>query len=669
MRSIEPFHAGDGLGKAGEYDVGQRWEFIDGVPAPIIPDDSVKGLLREAARELLDDSDHYILESCQKDKEKSEIFNILFEYAQGDSLFVSSLRPELTVEEKEGDLFSLISQTAIDDGQRKARHRTLRTIQCGRAGLKLKGTISGRFRDSDKGEIAKKVLLDAVKYMRELGGKKRRGIGSLRLLPELQIEDLSSATILPEAIENASAGAPVRLILVWEAKEPVSFTAGNQIGNLVPTLNHMPGSSILGMFRHEYEWSGNTKKILARKLLEDSSPLVFTDALPLPSSYEKRPETEIPVRMPIPCPLAVQFPKVHPYQPVHMFWKETTEDEAEKSPPKRKEGWYIMGDRLYQPEKIQVMRNRIDENTGRVDEKKGSLFVSERLPAGTRFASEIILPDFGTFNLFREVFDEILSGPVGMGRGRKEVRVIGARAECMDLSGAKQADLKHDTGQMVVHLASDAICRDGSLRYLYDLKPAIEQIASGWKVDQQISRAENIRSFTQAGGIPGFNVVRVKAGSSYLLKPVDDASVAQQGLRSLLERSLVGGLGLNTLSGHGRFVIELEKPATTSFEDCRAAPAAQSLPSRERMFWEASDFAEKYKNVIREVYPNQIHKLLNMLKMPDMQINEAFQAAFERDTIGSSRWKDDLKNKLRQKITSVNQIDFLDYVIRWYSVL
>ncbi|MBI5525564.1 MAG: hypothetical protein HY897_04455 [Deltaproteobacteria bacterium] len=293
--TLEPFHTGSGVGKAGEYDAGQRWEEVGGYRVPIVPDDTVKGLLRESARRLCD-SPHYTLGDGA---DKKKLFHVLFEFAEGDSLFVSSLRPTVAGD----DLFIVHNQTAVDPETGRAKQHSLRNIQCGVDGITLHGTVSARCRDDKVAESARRFIEDALKNLRELGGHRRRGLGAVRL--QLPLKDILEAhrLVLPDAKQNSSA---IRLRLCWEACEAVCFTVGSQAGNLLRTHPFIPGSTILGMLRHEYIWlSDAAKQQKACALISEDSPLVVSNGYPLPPGCTDL----LPSTLPVPVPLSVQYPK------------------------------------------------------------------------------------------------------------------------------------------------------------------------------------------------------------------------------------------------------------------------------------------------------------------------------------------------------------------------
>lgn len=317
---------------------------------------------------------------------------------------------------------------------------------------------------------------------------------------------------------------------------------------------------------------------------------------------------------------------------------------------------------VYCPPVIRVMRNHVDEKTGRVTE---DLFVEEKLAAGTRFASEIIFPHAGHYGDFRSAFNEVLSGPVGLGRGRKKAHIIKAVAEpiqTQELDGPPP-------DRLVVHLTSDAISRDDSLRYRADLSRVIENIAVGYEVERGFCRTHQVSAFSPFGGLPDFGSVAVEAGSSYLLHKTGTEDEARKGVNNLRKLSSTSGLGENLLAGYGRFLVEETEP---QWKAGTQTPAFEptGLPRREQTIREAKTFVKEHRGALRKLSATQLYRLLYLLRQPGVDKGAAFKALTDRSTRGGQKWKEhpETTRALMSRINDKKDILFLEFVIRWFEV-
>ncbi|MDD3581655.1 MAG: hypothetical protein PHW74_11610 [Desulfobacca sp.] len=687
VETLEEFHSGDGLARVGIYDSGQQAEYDDqGRRLPVIRNDTLSGLLRDCCAQLKDTP---LYQKNFSTGELKELWDGLFNYGWGDSLMLSSLRPtpsSVAEFDKNGwPLFKLVSQTAIESGKRVAKEDSLRTIECGAAGLELGGEISGRA-PKDKVEAAVQFLLDGLGNLKRLGGRRRRGFGALKIIekqsnivkdspekPEIIEKDLESkSTVISDIVE------PVSLRLLLQTVEPVHVGASAQTANLMPCLDHIPGFTLLGAFRHEFRvelasrLESGPRQALGR-LLDDFSPVSFGPAYPYPEGQGSK---FFPEHLPQPVPLSWRRYKEQKHQApgLDVLWeKDETEEKL-----KRFDNFYVCNQLIYRQPKIRIMRNQIDPVKGQVEEV-GGLFTTEYLPAKTCLAAEIIFPTQTDYDLFHTAFGPWLTGErwLGLGHGRNPARIIDYRA----LSFLGRNEPPPD--KFALHLISDMV----SLTKALTFDTGLEEVIRDWpyQLDRTLARTRELHLYSPIGGLPGFPLVALEKGSTFLFqrKEDQDKKKVKEFWETLRQRELTGSLGEGQQHGWGRFRLAWQEEEKTlqgfQMAEENSPPSSALMPRREKLLEEARNFIicrnlhHKASDPARSQW-GRLAALIEGSEESPKNILEQVEAKLQKNSV----WKktkfegESLINLLIKELNNKTEQDqrlFINGLVRWLRVL
>lgn len=648
MEAEEDFHAGDGLGKIGLYDVGQQRELRGGAVIPVVRADTVKGLLRDACRRLVADA-HYNAEWKTRfpGVDADSVFAEMFDYRAGDSLQVTALRP-VDAGSDPAALFRIVAQTAVSPDTGRAQDRTLRAIECGRAGLVLAGEIRGQAPEG-AAAAAEALLLDGLRHLRRLGGQRRRGFGRVRLCEAPQVMQIGLAPAAPVQLDRTHTG-PISLLITLEAVEPLHVTGGPQVANLMPGLSYVPGSVLLGALRHEW-------RVRYRGIAQDPGPvaaLLAGHGLSVGSLYPVADGDVLALdAMPTPAPLSWQYPKGSGGNSLaargvrSLLWEERRTDRD--VPLKRLDNCYVQGTRIVAPAVQTNLRNRVEAESGRVEE--AGLFSVETIPAGTRLAGRIGFADGAACEAFLGVFGALFDPGkdvwIGIGRGRRPARVIG-----MEVVAHPDTQRAAPPKRFVLHLTSDLVYRTKYLEWATDLGAVIGEVfgARGYRTAQRFERTRMQRRFSATGGLPGFPAVAIQAGSSYLFERTEDepgAAAVWAGLQAHAWR----GLGEGSAAGFGRYALETEAPDWHAPAGVPDEPAEAAASHREAMFEAAKTLFEAAKTLARDKQANepktsQWHQLLRLVReTPREEVRAKTMAFMARDTLGGQQWQRFVKSE------------------------
>ncbi|HNT37121.1 MAG TPA: RAMP superfamily CRISPR-associated protein, partial [bacterium] len=96
VETLEPFHIGDGMNLPGLYDSGQ---VCDSEGYPMVPDDTVRGLVRDAASRLKNRLADFGIGSQEtsfkwysSEEGVDRVFNEIFDFLSGDGMLLTSWR-------------------------------------------------------------------------------------------------------------------------------------------------------------------------------------------------------------------------------------------------------------------------------------------------------------------------------------------------------------------------------------------------------------------------------------------------------------------------------------------------------------------------------------------------------------------------------------------------
>ncbi|MEL7638063.1 MAG: RAMP superfamily CRISPR-associated protein [Solidesulfovibrio sp.] len=680
--ALEDFHCGDGLGLIGWFDAGQQSELQAERRIPIIRAETFKGLLRDACHTLCK-MPFYCQEWSATPEKKAyslnDVFNALFNHNCGDGPLYRSLRPVKSSLDSQPNPFRLLAQTAIDPKKGRAMDRSLRILECGRASTVLSGEI--RFR-GEKGfvEAASSLLRDGLLFLRRIGGRRSRGLGAVSLVSEPTLHELTADRpdeVLGSCMDSFVMDAPVNLVIMVEALEAVHVSAGEQTGNLLRCLDHVPGSVLLGAFRHEWRLLPDSEngKAEAARLLADEGPVSVGTLLPLP---ETSADTFVAGQVPLSVPISWQYEKGHgghslgDYKPHFLFWEQRADEET---PLKRFDKHYFWEGAAYAPSKEFILRNRLSTKTGTTGDEEGNLFEVERVPAGTRFAARIHFAasrDARRFlKTFARLFDRQTPGWFGLGKGRSPVMIRQWRVD-------KPAPTPSPTPRaFALHVESPLLVRDGFLNFHTSLEQAIEALwtkshpgsAFPYAFDRRFERTRTCRRFSPSGGLPHFSVLVIAPRTSCWLKANKGATEAEllDAFVWLATAAAGRGLGECTHQGFGRLRLETEKPVVeTETSDHEARPGAFSRNKREEMLRAAKAFSEAHKQHIGALSVSQWHYLYEY-----MRHGGDMEDFIGRDSRSGKEWQTHIDMDIARKLTLfVNKysLDFLRVLLRYRAL-
>ncbi|MBF0240061.1 MAG: hypothetical protein HQM12_20355 [SAR324 cluster bacterium] len=439
MTCLEDLHVGNGLSHLGEYDSGHAVA-KDGTPW--IPHTTLMGMIREGCRK--------VEAECTIDPAFRQE---LFEFSTGDSLLLEPLRMILRP-----DPFVLQAFTAVTlEGV--AKEHSLRMVQCVRRGTQFQGSLYGQV---SRPEILE-FLEQGILRIKRIGGQRNRGFGKVEWkIDQHSVPELRIPACKPSE-PDAEGGT---LWILYKLQDTVSIGNRAQANNLQFSQDYIRSENVLGAWRHLLRTvflplAGS--EVSSLNLLDEDSGLVLSSLYPFPSSKEFPKSNPLSV---IPFPKSLQLPKASSrvqftgtqdkmylphwfntnpdaadlktlracdqFSPRELEREDETTPKDETRPKYKKESGFLLhkGEQDFtwiKPSKTRVLRNRVNEKTGNVQEN--SLFVEEGLQEDSWFVGSIYFPNQGLRQCFEQLFapwlpqeDTSAQLPLGIGRGRKIMR-------------------------------------------------------------------------------------------------------------------------------------------------------------------------------------------------------------------------------------------------------
>ncbi len=555
----EDLHCGTGLDVSGITN-GSQVRAQDGTP--MIPRETLRQMLKEASRRL-----------CSSGLHSDEAFVSLFGDGVGGRVWPSDL---LLVGDQK---LTLHSQTALKPKTRVAGGTTLRTIECVSRGSRFEGALEIGTEDVAAVQLAK----DAMRFLRLLGGGRRRGLGLIRVRSRLSDEPLASASEAQSYPESDLIALRVWLRL----DEPVCIGVGEQATYVLRSRDHIPGSTLLGALRSRWKAEASHQADSGiGTLLADGSSASFGDLLPYLPEEGGLP-LGLPVSdLPLPAPATCRRPKrATPDSKSELAtfgWAVSSPAPAESTsspridilnewvpgdamlPSKAKglggESFVVPGRQeegllMYQTRKRVRPRNRIGPERQRVLKENG-FFAVESLEPGQYFVGEIVLSGEQASTGAKALRDWLLDYQkgaglrLGHGMGLVEVEEV----EVLDPNGeAKPALLSGEDFDVVLLLTAPLVTTHG----FGAATPSIESwlgatLAEVAKVVRiQVSNLVEQSAF-HFSGLPKFSRRGLGRGSCIALKLKGEDPVAAIARLCRLGRF---GIGEDTISGSGRFVV------------------------------------------------------------------------------------------------------------------
>lgn len=470
------------------------------------------------------------------------------------------------------------TRTAIDEQSGRADDEHLFALEEAVAGLELSATLRIERSAPDLSSHHLALLVAALRFVREVGGGRRRGLGSCRV----RIDDADLAPAFgswQEAVrslegEPASAEVPPRLgpggtetrraQVAPHAREVPAFLALDAVvvgelalggrpeaGNLVPGLPFVPGSTLRGALAAR--WQGD-------RAAEEFQRIFLSGSVRFGYLYPRSGQAAAR-----PMPLARHTCKLRPGEVPrgHGFVDLLLEPEAARCPMEGCGGRLVPWSPAFQgasgepAERLVVSpHNRIDFERQTVPE--GGLFAYEVLPEGRRLRG--YLRADGAEEM------AVLLGGLGLAVGDAFRLRVGRRKgvlgylECRllpydGLDGgvglfpdAGTVPGRWPEGEAVrVDLLTPAVVTDAFLRYRDSLAPEDLGLARE-RFDGAFARSQRVAGWNRAHRLPKGDEVAVQAGSSYLLRR--PPSGAEEELLTLTEAAS-RGIGSRRTEGFG----------------------------------------------------------------------------------------------------------------------
>lgn len=481
-------------------------------------------------------------------------------------------------------------RTAIDEESGRADDEKLFALEEATAGLELSATLRIDASDPDLSARHVALVVGALRFLREVGGGRRRGFGRCRvridhadLRPAFQgwrqaVESLGreedageAAPALgpgPRAPQSTPAGRRSREVPSLLAVEAVvvgelALGARPEAGNLVSGLPFVPGSTLRGALAAR--WRGDRGSDAFRRAFL-SGRLRF--------GYLHPKDGQVAA---LPVPLSRHTCKLRPGElrrGGHGFVDLLENPRAESCLQEGCPGRLVPWDRRFDgaageaAEALAVSpHNRIEFRSQTV--RLGGLFAYEVLPEGRRLRGYLRAEDPEDMAVLLDGLGLELDEPFPLRIGRRKGALgylecsltaptgddggVGLFPEAPAVPGRWREE-----ESLRVDLLTPAIALDPYLRYRESLAPADLGLSRDG-FDGAFARSQVVAGWNSAHRLPKGDEVAVRAGSSYLLER--PASGAEDELRALAEAARQG-IGRRRSEGFG--VVAVTPVAATA---------------------------------------------------------------------------------------------------------
>lgn len=164
------WHCGSGLSAGSESDSTVK-KTRSGLP--LVPGKTVKGLLKDAARDLFEDDPDYpeFIESCFGNKSVDDTKRLTYKFYYSKSALSKKAADYFNQHPiRKESLYRNIASTSIDETTGVAKDKSLRTME-----VTIPLTVSGIISNIPDGHLNK--MKDCLRMIKHLGVKRNRGLG------------------------------------------------------------------------------------------------------------------------------------------------------------------------------------------------------------------------------------------------------------------------------------------------------------------------------------------------------------------------------------------------------------------------------------------------------------------------------------------------------------
>lgn len=587
----EDMRAGSGLGFRGMIDDRHA---RDARGRPLLADNALAGLLRDAAEEL-----RSLGHPLARPDRIAGVFGSEGTYSRA-RLVVRGLR----FFRNEGmdplrPTFLAVTSTAREVYSRRPLDYTLRTVEMAAAGLEAKGEAR-LFGDAED----KEFFLLCLRRLSSVGGGKTRGTGQIR------VRDIK-VTGAPrlEPLASPPDGA-CRLLLLLRNLEPLCISKTGFPGNIIESESYIPGSALRGAILRAISDQGCSCQEVDRLAAAD---VRFGNGYYVPEELARDAHGRIrglENLVALPLPLTAEELKATERRAdfgagpwwaargeTRGVWLGDMKLEWDTLLPESRTGQegrfkqvknedYLVGPAegpffRVRPAMVTLMRNRTP--AGRVErpfdsrsstaaaarlQGPGDLYSMDALAEEQLFLAEICFDSGEAARAFCQLASPLAGGAedqadhrawLRVGRGGSPVRV-----EAYTWIEPQKVESSPKATRFTLTLTSDLIARAADLTFYTSLDgPGLAELAgspkeagSGVQVDTEASRSETrlIYGFTMAAGTRRAAALAIKRGSAFLITgDADRVSPLFQQLAAI--QSAGRGLGERQEEGFGRFVL------------------------------------------------------------------------------------------------------------------
>lgn len=623
------WHVGSGVGIPGSVD---RQVLRDSRGMPYIPGKTLTGIIRDAAEFVAQvrgvgfESLPSKLFGNQVEDDKAEEAKIGISSAE----LPKSVRDYIVANDLTSALFYVQPGIKIDPETGCTEEDHLFSIEKVRRECVFYAEVTF-FQELSADEA--KLLDDAIKAVRHIGGKRRRGAGLCRLSwsDDLHKEEFSGKTSF--TCENNS-DAPLILKIRLTNLQPL-VVASRTVGNVVQSSNEIPGYMLLSYYVNQVFAPLGEERMRKAVLNNEISVSNFL------------PELEGDIALPVPLCMAK---KKESEELVNRLVCVSSGKEQMKD---IRTGYvrFLSNEVKYYPSGVQKVfrtHNTVEDASQKPDETTGGLFTYEALDSGQKFIGTLkiektLLADILQSEEKESIFSKLSGDVHKIGRSRKDeygkvlFEFVSQEASHSDSTGLLDGRTQAANGKyLVVYLKSALLLKDCYNSYstkVEDVKNALSEklgvTLEDIPQDEWIENDDN--SISPIGGtrghcirtgrcdswqtrwtLPRPSLVCFREGSIFMFKVSDPENWNEAKAKSLIQN----GLGERIAEGYGQVLINPDFICNPSVKLTKAVtvnadPVSSKFPDSE----EAANFVrllqkDKERRRFRQIARREAYSII-----------------------------------------------------------
>lgn len=553
------WHIGTGAGIPGSVD---RQVLRDPQGLPYVPGKTLTGILRDAAEFVADVRGGNAIDLPSKifgAQSESDSCAMAAKIGISSAEFPGEIRDYILRNDLTSALFHVQPGIKIDNETGCAQEDHLFSLEKVRRDCVLYAEVVFMEELSDD---EMKLLDDAVKAVRRIGGKRRRGAGlcNLRWVSDIKEQEAHAGFSLQDF------DSPMKLKVRLTNLQPL-IIAGKALGNTIQSETEIPGYMLLSYYVNKV-FSPLGKERMQKAVMNNE--IIVSNFLPELCGYEA-----------LPVPLCMAEKK-ESKELVNRLVAEAAGNEQMKD---IRSGYIRVqpGEMIYYSAGIHKStrtHNTVEDESQRPDETTGGLFTYESIGAGQKFIGTVkiaksLLNDVMQSGGREKIFSALSRDIHKIGRSSKdEYGKVIIETVSQSEKESESSGLLHGK-YLVVYLKSDLLLRDeynGYSTRLDDLKKALcEKLGvtlddipqNEWheKGDSNISPLGGTRGHCVRTGrrdswqtvwtLPRPSLIYFREGSIFVFKVADPEHWSAEKAESLTQN----GLGERLAEGYGQIMI------------------------------------------------------------------------------------------------------------------